>query len=124
MLESKLARVGASAKNTKDKMIKPGEIAIIKTTEEPVAVIFQDDQHWAGRVPADWKSYRVRRPMGGKDGVTHNLETFYDWELKSLDDVKAEQKAAEDEFRAKLEKVHQGAQGTLPFSGSETPKYN
>lgn len=94
-------------------MIKLGIIAVIKTTEEPVAVLQEllyGNRSNFQAIPDDWQEFWVRRPVGGKDGVHHMQEKFYGWELESLDDVKAKQKADQEAYEAKLKQFNKGGQ--------------
>ena len=94
--------------------INPGNHAIVKTTEEPVAVL-QD----MGRDATGWILYTVRRPVQSQpNGVQHELTQFYEWELETIEDRVAR---IDREEKAHIEKLKAaagqgvGLQGELPF---------
>ena len=59
--------------------IKPGMIALIRTTGEPVFVIRTEDSK---ELP-NWQAAVVRRPRSSKDGIFHSVETFLVEELET-----------------------------------------
>lgn len=77
-------------------MIKVGEVAFLKTTDEPVFVLEINDAGEQGFFP---QVATVRRPVQGDSGVHHDSENFYAIELESLEEKKARFKAERDEFR-------------------------
>jgi len=64
--------------------IKPGTIAYLKTTEEPVFVL--DVTETISNFPAlSGTVVTVRRPVLGEGGFEHRVETFHVEELESLE---------------------------------------
>ncbi len=65
---------------------KPGDLVLIKTTEEPVIVLavrtFTEEEaaklaaYDTGNMPSR-TMLTVRRPVAGQDGISHQIDTFY-----------------------------------------------
>ena len=65
---------------------KPGDLVLIKTTEEPVIVLEtrilsqEDSLKLAGGGYGNMPSrtlLQVRRPVAGQNGISHQVDTFY-----------------------------------------------
>lgn len=66
--------------------IKEGEVAYLKTTQEPCFVV---------RVDGDSPLVLVRRPVGGENtGVRHELNLFFANELESREELQNRQKSS------------------------------
>lgn len=78
-------------------MIKPDDVAFIKTTGEAVFVLrFFESDEWDQTV----SNVDVRRPIMGQKGCKHVIETFRVAELETLEEQR-EKYLAEQEERVK-----------------------
>jgi hypothetical protein len=64
--------------------IKAQEVAFVKTTGEPVIVLEYPLVNRSLNSTSD--TVRVRRPVNGKHGISHNVDYFESFELESLDE--------------------------------------
>lgn len=58
-------------------MLQPGTIVFLKTTEEPAVVLQVDPGN--GEIS-------VRRPVQGRDGIFHYVNTFMPFELETFEE--------------------------------------
>jgi hypothetical protein len=95
--------------------IKAGQVALIRTTEEPVFVL----EVVVGKTIPDAPELeqviaRVRRPVQGEEGVRHLVETFYVQELETQEDKHTRQISEMEELKARFKPGEQfGTQGEL-----------
>lgn len=87
--------------------MKPGEVALLKATEEQVFILdirkgtdFQHFPQLSGQVAV------VRRARLSKDGVLHSQETFTIEELESVDERQKRQAADLAELRAQYDNLN------------------
>lgn len=73
-------------------MIKPNEVAFIKTTGEAVFVL---------SLCEDTPCAAVRRPVAGQDGIRHEREQFFLAELETLDEQRKRFMAEREEVMKK-----------------------
>ena len=91
--------------------IKAGQVALLKTTEEPLFVLAIEnlDKVYSG---LSGSVAIVRRPIQGTEGVTHSIERFFIEELETLDEKHTRQVSEMEELKARFS-THE----TLPSQG-------
>jgi hypothetical protein len=94
--------------------IKVGQVATLKTSDEPVFVLDIEECEATTNPKLSGVEVKVRRPVGGQDGVRHVVETFHLEELESLDAKHTRQIAEMEEVRARL-----SPNGQAPASPSD-----
>ena len=79
--------------------IKPGTVALLKSSQEPVFVLelVQGDAGILSNVQAV-----VRRPVEGNAGISHMIERFYIEELETLEERHTRQIAEMEEMKARF----------------------
>jgi len=90
--------------------IKVGEVAVIKTTDEPVFVLEKVSSYKEVYNQLSGTAYTVRRPVGSeKSGIQHVIEVFAAEELESEGARKARHKKEQLEIISQLSAARQGA---------------
>lgn len=64
----------------------PGDLLVLKTTEEPVLVLSIVETKNAPETALLGPLVEVRRPNQGENGIYHTLDQFYAAELESYDE--------------------------------------
>lgn len=83
--------------------IKPGQVAFIKSTEEPAFVLEIKEGSSLQKFPGlSGQVVTVRRPAMGRDGVRHLIEFFSIEELETLEDRHNRQVAEMEELKARF----------------------
>lgn len=87
---------------------KPGDLVLIKTTEEPVIVLAtRDTKKLSGYPLPSSVEVTVRRPVAGQNGISHEINDFYLEEVEFPTDrnlrLKAEYQAMQAAEAAKVE---------------------
>ena len=88
---------------------KPGDLVLIKTTEEPVIVLETwtvSHGEWFGKLPSNTQ-LRVRRPVAGQNGISHQIDNFFLEEVEFPNDrssrLRAEYTAMQQAENSKVE---------------------
>lgn len=81
--------------------IKAGQVALLRTTEEPVFVLRVDEDKEECAILSKVLA-TVRRPIQGEQGVRHSIEQFHIEELETQEDKHTRQISEMEELKARF----------------------